>query len=49
MISISLPVADHGDIVAALPFFLPVILIIGGILVMRALEQRRDTPESTDE
>jgi hypothetical protein len=36
-----LPVADHGDIVSALPFFLPAFLIVGGILAMRLLERRR--------
>jgi hypothetical protein len=36
-----LPVADHGDIVSTLPFFLPAILIVGGLLAMRLLERRR--------
>ena len=27
-----LPIADHGDIVSTLPFFLPAILIVGGLL-----------------
>jgi hypothetical protein len=36
-----LPFADHGDIVAALPFFLPALLIVGGLLVMRTIEHRR--------
>lgn len=35
------PIADHGDMVSALPFFLPALLIVGGLLVMRALERRR--------
>ncbi len=37
-----LPVADHGDILSALPFFLPALLIVGGLLVMRAREHRRN-------
>lgn len=37
-----LPVADHGDLLAALPFFLPAFLIVGGILALRAIERRRD-------
>ncbi len=36
-----LPVADHGDILSTLPFFLPAILIVGGLLAMRLLERRR--------
>ena len=48
-LSISLPVADHGDIVSTLPFFMPVVVIIGGLLVMRAIERKRDTPHPTDE
>ncbi len=36
-----LPVADHGDIVSALPFFMPALLIVGGLLVVRAIERRR--------
>jgi hypothetical protein len=36
-----LPVADHGDIVSALPFFLPAFLIVGGILAMRIVERGR--------
>ena len=36
-----LPIADHGDLVSALPFFLPAFLIVGVILAMRAAERRR--------
>ena len=36
-----LPLADHGDIVSTLPFFLPAILIVGGLLAMRIAERRR--------
>lgn len=36
-----LPLADHGDIVSTLPFFLPAILIVGGLLWMRLAERRR--------
>lgn len=36
-----LPLADHGDLVAALPFVLPAVLIVGGLLLMRAIERRR--------
>jgi hypothetical protein len=39
--ALSLPVADHGDLVAALPFFLPAFLIVGAILGMRVMERRR--------
>lgn len=41
-LALFLPVADHGDLIAALPFFLPAFLIVGGILAMRAIERRRD-------
>lgn len=44
-----LPPADHGDVVAALPFFLPVLLIVGGLLVMRAMERKRDNADPADE
>jgi hypothetical protein len=37
-----LPLADHGDLVSALPFVVPAFLIVGGILAMRAIERRRD-------
>jgi hypothetical protein len=39
--AVFLPVADHGDIVSALPFFLPALLIVGGLIAMRVLERRR--------
>jgi hypothetical protein len=42
ILGLFLPVADHGDLVAALPFFLPAFLIVGGILAMRAIERKRD-------
>ncbi|MDQ3572683.1 MAG: hypothetical protein M3383_07480 [Actinomycetota bacterium] len=48
-LEISLPIADHGDIVSTLPFFLPVLLIVGGLLVMRAIERKRDTSSPIDE
>ncbi len=41
-----LPVADHGDLVATLPFFLPAFLIVGAILAMRAIERKRDDSDS---
>ncbi len=43
--ALSLPVADHGDIVSTLPFFLPALLIVGGLVAMRAIERRRNDPE----
>jgi len=39
--ALSLPAADHGDLITALPFFLPAFLIVGAILAMRAVERRR--------
>jgi hypothetical protein len=39
--ALPLPIADHGDIVSTLPFFLPAILIVGGLLWMRLAERRR--------
>jgi hypothetical protein len=42
VLALFLPVADHGDLIAALPFFLPAFLIVGGIVAMRAIERRRD-------
>jgi hypothetical protein len=42
VVALFLPVADHGDLVTALPFFLPAFLIVAGIVAMRAIERRRD-------
>jgi len=39
--AMSLPAADHGDLITALPFFLPAFLIVGAILALRAAERRR--------
>ena len=35
--------ADHGELVSALPFVLPAFLVIGVLLVMRLVERRRNT------
>jgi hypothetical protein len=35
--------ADHGELVSAIPFVMPAFLVVGAILVMRAIERRRDT------
>lgn len=43
-----LPVADHGDIVATLPFVLPALLIVGGLLAMRLVERRRQGESVSD-
>jgi hypothetical protein len=34
--------ADHGELVATLPFVAPAFLIVGALLVMRAIERGRD-------
>jgi len=36
-------VADHGELVSALPFVMPAFLVVGVLLVMRVVERRRDT------
>jgi hypothetical protein len=36
-------IADHGELVSAIPFVLPAFLVIGVLLVMRAAERRRNT------
>ena len=47
-LELSLPVADHGDLLATLPFSLPALLIVGGILALRAVERKRDdSPEGS--
>lgn len=38
-----LVLADHGELVSAIPFVMPAFLIVGAIFVMRAIERRRDT------
>ena len=44
MISLAeLPLADHpGSLVAAIPFFVPALLIVGGLVVLRLRERSRD-------
>lgn len=34
-----IPLADHGDIVSALPFVVPMLIIGGGILFLMARER----------
>ncbi len=38
--------ADHGELVSAIPFVMPAFLIVGALFAMRAIERRRDTPPS---
>jgi hypothetical protein len=49
MTALLLPIADHGDIVSALPFFMPAFLIVGGILALRLIERRRNHSAHDDE
>ncbi len=35
--------ADHGELVSALPFVMPAFLVVGGSFVMRVVERRRNT------
>lgn len=42
--ALALPLADHGDLVATLPFVLPAFLVVGVVLVMRAIERKREDP-----
>ena len=35
--------ADHGELVSAIPFVMPAFLIVGVLIVMRVAERRRDT------
>ena len=35
--------ADHGELVSAIPFVLPALLLVGVLLVMRVAERRRNT------
>jgi len=44
MTSVTVLVADHGELVTAIPFVMPAVLIIGAVFAMRAIERRRDTP-----
>jgi hypothetical protein len=49
-----LPLADHGNAVSALPFVVPMLLIVGGLLFLvlrdrirsRADDSQPDTPSS---
>ena len=36
-------VADHGELVSALPFVMPAFLVVGVIFVLRIAERRRNT------
>ncbi len=35
--------ADHGELVSALPFVMPAFLVVGVLLVMRVVERKRNT------
>lgn len=39
--AISLPLAHHA-LVAAVPFFVPALLIVGGLVVLRLRERKRN-------
>jgi hypothetical protein len=39
--ALALPVAHHA-LVAAVPFFMPAVLIVVGLLVLRMRERKRD-------
>ena len=36
-------VADHGELVSAIPFVMPAFLVVGVLLAMRVVERRRNT------
>jgi len=42
-VSAAILVADHGELVSALPFVMPAFLVVGVLLVMRVVERRRNT------
>jgi hypothetical protein len=46
VVALLLPLADHGDVVSALPFFLPPLLIVGALLVLRLRERMRRRNDS---
>ncbi len=35
--------ADHGELVSAIPFVVPAFLVVGVLLAMRVVERRRNT------
>ena len=35
--------ADHGELVSAIPFVMPAFLVVGVLLVMKFAERRRNT------
>jgi hypothetical protein len=35
--------ADHGELVSAIPFVVPAFLVVGVLLVMKFAERRRNT------
>ena len=35
--------ADHGELISALPFVMPAFLVVGVLVVMRIVERRRNT------
>ncbi len=55
MSGVLLPLADHGDVVSALPFVVPMIVIVIGLLFLvardrlgsRAADGRGDDPTSS--
>ena len=48
MTGVLLPLADHGNVVSALPFVLPMFVIVIGLVVMVVRDRlgRDDAPES---
>jgi hypothetical protein len=35
--------ADHGELLSAIPFVMPALLIVGALLAVRVVERRRNT------
>ncbi len=42
MIALLVPLAHLGHLIDAVPFMMPCFLLVGGLLVMRAIEGHRD-------
>lgn len=42
----SLLLADHGELITAIPFVMPAVLLVGVLLAIRIVERRRHSSDS---
>jgi len=47
--AVVLPLADHGDVVSALPFVVPMVLVVAGLLFLVARDRLGSHDENGDD